>query len=246
MQKSERILQRTSLGKILAWIVAKQLKARYRFLHPRDVQHLHSAVARFPRVTIFSSHTTEYDSSALDLHIRTTLGNNRFPVFVARDDISIHLAKNWYLPLSLSQNLNTRHLRLIALDQTNSRGIFRIMPQVETAYNTGHVVIIFPGGTRFQGAVNGLIPHSVTAFTAHLHRRRLLSGHCYLPVGITYDAARSSASLAYGSPLVLDEGVDFRNIGQQVLEAIAVLVGVSTQDMSSAEEVRTFIKSRNA
>lgn len=239
-----RDYQRTWTGKLVAGIAARQLKARYPHLEIHGAHHLESAVSLFSRVTLFSAHISQYDINTLDSTIRKLLGNDSFPVFILRNDLTIHIKGNVNLPISLSQYLYVRHCKSIPINQKDMRGFFRITGQLRSAYKGRHVVVIFPGATRHKGAVNGLIPLTVGMYTLLLKRKDLISNHCYLPVGFSYNSSERSVRIAYGPPLPLGEDTDHREAGQHILQAIADLSEVTTVDMCSAGEARAFITSR--
>lgn len=236
------MLKRTFIGRLMECLADYQVRSKYKSLEEKGTCNLESAVNKYPKVTLFSSHINKHDIGALDISVRRILGNENFPVFVMRSNLQVKIGK-WYLSLELSQKLYSEHCCALPVDQKDVLGMDNIMPQIKQVYDSKRVLAIFPGATRHFGFANGLIPIATAEYVRKLKKNNLDKDHCFVPVAINYKE-NEYVKVSYGSLISL-EGAQGKTIGQQVADVIAELSGTKGCGRIPARDVLDFVKERD-
>ncbi len=229
------------MGKLMEYLANYQVRSKYKSFEEKGTYNLESAVDKYPKVTLFSSHTSEHDIGALDTSIRHILGNENFPIFIMRSNLQVKIGR-WYLSPELSQKLYSEHCCVMPVDQKDAYGMDNIMSQIKQVYDSKRVLAIFPGATRYFGFANGLIPIATAEYVRKLKKNNLDNDHCFVPVAINYKEGEY-VKISYGSSISL-EGAQGKTIGQQVVDVIAELSGTKGSGRIPARDVLDFVKAR--
>lgn len=193
------------------------------------------------KTTIAASHTSDLDIHLLYYLFEAHISGNS-PAFIMRSDLLVDVTSNLSLPVDLSQKLYSRHVGgAIPIDQKDPNGLEQAVDMLKPFYVEGDTAVLFPGGTREFGHVNGMSMLSTSAFLLELRKQSLDENHYCIPCGLVYK--KPNVEISFGEPVNVKE-VAIKQASRTIVRSIADLTGLSLENLTPAREVKKAISER--
>jgi hypothetical protein len=193
------------------------------------------------KITVFATHSSAHDIPFLDYAVCKSIKNRPkpFPVGILRDNLRI---PPWSMDTTQRFLRNSHSMIPFPRDKEDrqSNPFAEISAQMKAVFDDGHVMAIFPGGTRFNGLVTSVMFRSMRLYAASTKRlfgTDLYNSMCGVPLSIVYSKGRVHG---YLGKAVEFQGRNPATISARLMDGFAQGTGTVLEDVLDAKDWATY------
>ncbi len=195
------------------------------------------------KITVFATHTSAHDIPFFDYAVCKTIKNRPkpFPVGILRDNLRVF---PWSMETTQRFLRNSHSMIPFPRDREgrHSNPFAEISAPMKAVFDDGHVLAMFPSGTRLDGLVTSVMFRSMRLYAASV--KRLFGAEFYdamygVPLSIMYSKGRVRG--------VLGKAVEFQgrnptHISARLMDGFAQGTGLVLEDVLDAKDWATYQK----
>ncbi|MCP4453608.1 MAG: hypothetical protein GY809_19280 [Planctomycetes bacterium] len=195
------------------------------------------------KITVFATHSSAHDIPFLDYAVCESIKNRPkpYPVGILRDNFRIPL---WSLNASQQFLRNSHSMIPFPRDKEDrqSNPFAEIGSQMKAVFDDGHVLAMFPSGTRLDGLVTSVMFRSMRLYAASTKRlfgAEFYDAMCGVPLSIMYSKGRVRG---YMGKAVEFQGRNPTSVSAHLMNGFARGTGVVLEDVLDAKDWATYQK----
>jgi hypothetical protein len=189
------------------------------------------------KITVFATHSSAHDIPFLDYAVCKSIKNRPkpYPVGILRDNFRIPL---WSLNASQRFLRNSHSMIPFPRDREDRQfnPFTEISAPMKAVFDDGHVLAMFPGGTRLDGLVTSVMFRSMRLYAASIKRfygAGFYDAMCGVPLSIMYSKGRVRG---YLGKAVEFQGRNPATISARLMDGFAQGTRVVLEDVLDAKD----------
>jgi hypothetical protein len=193
------------------------------------------------KITVFATHSSTHDIGFFDYAVcKSIKGRPKpYPVGILRDNFRI---PPWSMDATQRFLRNSHSMIPFPRDKEDkqSNPFAEISAQMKDVFDDGHVLAIFPGGTRLDELVTSVMFRSMRLYAASVKRlfgADFHSSMCGVPLSIVYSKGRMRGHLGKA---VEFQGKKPTEISARLMDGFAQGTGVVLEDVMDAKDWETY------
>ncbi len=219
------------------------LRLKYPIWQLQDHSGMNDLYHQGRKITVFATHTSAHDIPFFDYAVCRSIKHRPkpFPVGILRDNLRV-------LPWSMetTQRFLSKSQAMIPFprdkEDRQSNPFTVISDQMKAVFDDGHVLAMFPSGTRHDGLVTPVMFKSMRLYASSIKRfygEDFYDAMCGVPLSIMYSRGRVRG--------VLGKAVEFHgrkpsSISARLMDGFAQGTGIDLKDVLDTKDWAAYQK----
>jgi hypothetical protein len=223
--------------RIIRLLLYSLARLKYPIWRLEDHSGMNDLYRQGKKITVFATHSSAHDISFFDYAVCKSIKSRPkpFPVGILRDNFRV---PPWSMEATQRFLRNSHSMIPFPRDREDrqSNPFAEVSTEMKAVFDDGHVLAMFPGGTRFDGLVTSVMFRSMRLYAASVKRLygvEFYNAMCGVPLSIMYSAGRMRGYLGQA---VEFQGRAPATISARLMDGFAQGTGAVLEDVLDGKD----------